>query len=278
MTITNEVTKEAIDPKNWKKIKKMVSVLVEERPPQKSLALLLPLTLPNGESEHDYERCKTWSRKRWAWEFLIRNEQFRDACEKVRLIADETEQKRTAARVSAEFGLRKFKHWASRFDDEKPRLVSIVTFLPSIEEFVERVKGKSTEVCRKRLSLSPTQVIIKFDIRPTQVARTTALNAQIKAAKKRLEKFADAFQEIEPGAQKKKQTTTTDQLLIYLRAYDLYLNSKDDADICLTIRGESRDRGTAEAKRKAGEELRSAAEKWVQTDYLLLPILKIKKS
>ncbi len=232
--------------------------------------------LPDGTKEQDYEACLRWKARRWAWEFLKRNEKFRAACEEVRAVEGAAEVA-AAENVAGTFGLKEFKYWASTYKSQKPKFVGFVTSYPSLKKFTERNSEQSHGIVRVRIPTNSTNVLIKFDLLPVNLASDTALKAQIKSAAKQLKKYESALQAISSPGQQKKQAQDSHQLIRYLRAFDLSLSGHDDSSICVILNGKSRDRGSRESERKAGEELRSSAEKWVQTDYLLLPILKIKK-
>lgn len=59
---------------------------------------------PSGENLEDYDGHDRWSYRRWAWEFLRRNDQFIGAC---RALEDGDEPRRDE--IAKQVGLKKFK-------------------------------------------------------------------------------------------------------------------------------------------------------------------------
>jgi hypothetical protein len=63
----------------------------------------------DGLSLDGYKGHEKWSYRRWAWEFLRRNDKFAKAC-----IAVDNEE-RTSEEVAREFHLSRFKHFKSAY-------------------------------------------------------------------------------------------------------------------------------------------------------------------
>lgn len=64
---------------------------------------------PNGMSKADYSGYEKWSKRRWAWEFLCRNENFRKACDELDEIPEGERKERRKEKIAHDFHLRKFK-------------------------------------------------------------------------------------------------------------------------------------------------------------------------
>lgn len=238
---------------------------------------LLLSILPDG-TEQRYERSKKWGRKRWAWEFLCRNEKFQAACEEVRMIVDDEDRETAEIRIAGQFGLKDFKSWTTKYTDHKPRFVGFVSSLPSLDIFRERNQGAYAESFFSSTRMAATSVLMKFDLLPIRLADKSATDAQLKSALRQIKKYLTVLREISPGGRQTKEALTTVQLCRHLRVHDLHTNGMNDDAICLLIRGESRDRGTPEQRRKAGLELVTAAKRLVDCDYILIAMLKIKQT
>ena len=66
---------------------------------------------PDGTDVERYIGMEKWSYRRWAWEFLRRNEQFLAACKR----ANSAESNDEKAKVAAEFGLKRYKPYTESF-------------------------------------------------------------------------------------------------------------------------------------------------------------------
>lgn len=71
---------------------------------------------PNGIERDRYFGCERWSYRRWAWEFLRRNEGFIAACDRVDDGALDSQQE-----IADRFGLRDFKHYKENYSSEVSR-------------------------------------------------------------------------------------------------------------------------------------------------------------
>jgi hypothetical protein len=61
--------------------------------------------LPDGSNDSDYEGCKDWDYRRWAWEYLRRNLDFREACCEASKIKDKSERIALEGKIAREFML-----------------------------------------------------------------------------------------------------------------------------------------------------------------------------
>ncbi len=86
---------------------------------------------PDGTDPERYKGRERWSYKRWAWEFLRRNEKFKTECEQ----ADSSASIEEKARIASEFGLRSYKSYKEPYKGKSgwPRftigLVTIISHL-----------------------------------------------------------------------------------------------------------------------------------------------------
>jgi hypothetical protein len=73
---------------------------------------------PTGLTRDEYRGHEKWSYRRWAWEFLRRNQEFIRACRESR--GDPERQ----AQVATEFGLKRFKPYTEGFTTNKRPMFS----------------------------------------------------------------------------------------------------------------------------------------------------------
>ena len=66
---------------------------------------------PDGTDTDRYKGSMKWSYRRWAWEFLRRNEEFEMVCRQ----ADANGSDEEKARIASEFGLRSYKSYAEPY-------------------------------------------------------------------------------------------------------------------------------------------------------------------
>lgn len=102
----------------------------------------------DGENMAVYKGHEKWSRRRWAWEFLRRNEKFQEDCDRANL--DDPE---AIDAIAKEFGLRKFKNYRESFSiGDKP------TFSVSVRMY------QSQENVDRRLRLESSEVLLRFNL------------------------------------------------------------------------------------------------------------------
>ncbi len=112
-----------------------------------------------ADEDNRYKKWENWKPRRWAWEFLIRNEKFLKRCDMAKSIG-EVEQKL----VADEFGLKKFKHYAEPFSRNKndPKIRAPKFIRNAISVFANTEMG---DIDRKvRITLRPGNVAIVFDV------------------------------------------------------------------------------------------------------------------
>lgn len=132
---------------------------------------------PDGTDQDRYSGIKKWTYRRWAWEFLRRNEQFIAACKDAR---PTSEQNRIA--VAQQFGLKAFKDYREAYKgiSGRPRFA-----LGSIKSWSHMPDSKDSR--RVAITLMPGQVLIRFDV-GSAARDSNVLAKQIRLANIRLEK------------------------------------------------------------------------------------------
>lgn len=135
---------------------------------------------PNGLEVADYVGWESWDYRRWAWEFLRRNNNFRHACNSL----PDDQEARTAKKreIAGMFGLRRFKHYAEAYDEGKSAEFRALAVSP-------RPRGQSTSWSRE---LRNDEVCIVFNLRPSLFG-SDALDLQMKNARRIIERRADAL-------------------------------------------------------------------------------------
>ncbi|WGY68619.1 hypothetical protein KEC55_01045 [Burkholderia cepacia] len=177
-------------------------------PRQKNDSLPLPPLDPAR-----YEGHETWTNKRWAWEFLLRNAGFRAACDG--LDEDATPQKKRA--IARKFGLAEFKHYDEPFksgngEPTEPMFISkaVSTIRPQRQR-----DGRWT----RPVTIQPGQLALRFDLR-LALADDRILDAQVETARKILEKQLDQWRKAEEIVPKKGRQRPMPRLLLQLKILD----------------------------------------------------------
>lgn len=145
--------------------------------------------LPNGNNVNDYAGYETWDYRRWAWEYLRRNRNFRKACEEAEIIKPESKRKSRKNKIAEQYMLRRYKPCDEPYDTgRRPRIFAI---RPSPEP-------KSTSKLKWTISLRHDQVAIVFNLRPALYSKT-AIDALIDTARQRILQRVDHLKTIEKG-------------------------------------------------------------------------------
>lgn len=168
---------------------------------------------PDGLSLERYKGHETWSYRRWAWEFLRRDDDFIRACAAV----DNNE--RTERDVAKEFHLSKFKHCNMGFKSKKSPAPTYT--VETIKKWA-RLKHSETKAPQVRLKaeLEPGQVLLRFDLNQEFIVGGS-LDAQLRAAKSTLKESLATYAEAtkkKPAPKKKPERKSFLELLRRLDA------------------------------------------------------------
>lgn len=168
---------------------------------------------PDGLSLDRYKGHETWSYRRWAWEFLRRDDDFIRACAAV----DSNE--RTQRDVAKEFHLLHFKHCNMGFKSKKSPAPSYT--VQAIKKWANLKCGETKELqVRLKAELAPGQVLLRFDLNQEFIVGGS-LDAQLRVAKRTLEKTLTAYVEAtkkKPAPKKKPERKIFLELLRRLDA------------------------------------------------------------
>lgn len=228
---------------------------------------------PTGVSLSDYPNWKAWSHRRWAWEFLRRNQKFQTDCKDAEA-AGRAEMDRTAY----EFGLKRFKDFRESYSSGvRVSLLDSVRSLPHREEFARCLRD-SVPIALETW-LRPGEVAIKFRLLPTRDAKTTVLKAQLAEAKKTLESFAELLRAQRETRGRGKGLSvhelSPDELIKELMTLDVFARENNAAAtsraVAATRRGQDSLRGETDPKRNsdAGTDVLSRAQARAEWGYLL---------
>ncbi|WP_124590323.1 transcriptional regulator domain-containing protein [Burkholderia cepacia] len=135
---------------------------------------------PNGLDVTAYAGWESWDYRKWAWEFLRRNDAFRHACNS--LPSEKVARMARKRDISGTFGLRRFKHYIEAYDEGKPAQFRALAVSP-------RPINKSLAWSRE---LRNDEVCIVFKLRPSLFG-TDALDLQMKMARRIIERRADVL-------------------------------------------------------------------------------------
>ncbi|HDR9097060.1 TPA: hypothetical protein QDB15_002626 [Burkholderia vietnamiensis] len=145
--------------------------------------------LPDGSNDSDYEGCKDWDYRRWAWEYLRRNLDFREACCEASKIKDKSERIALKAKIAREFMLRRYWHCDRPCKDGKPPVFRAVMRSPLPQALGE---------AEWSVNLNHDQVAIVFNLRPALHSRS-AIKALLGNAERILKQRLERLQALEPG-------------------------------------------------------------------------------
>ena len=156
----------------------------------------------------EYENFRAWKYKRWAWEFLRRNPEFKKACSAA------GDDPACRAQVATEFVLKRFKRHSEGYTSGSGRPL----FLSSSVSSWICDGGENSR--RPRVTIKAGQVLVRFDLSVTTLDRE-AIEAQLRHAsviiRKRQKEYLAATGKVEPA----KPSARPSYLLRYLRLLDL---------------------------------------------------------
>ena len=167
---------------------------------------------PNGKSLEQYKGADTWSRKRWAWEFLRRNVDFLERCKALKKNVPEALSEED---VASQFGLKRFKSAAEPYSKkgefQKPRFVA--ESVPSYSRLLDEHPARRVRL----LQAGEVAFILDLD---AALLNAASLRKQIavltKIAKKRLGELA----ELRKVEKVPKHRVHENQLLSFIRILD----------------------------------------------------------
>lgn len=176
-------------------------------------------TRPSGKDVTAYEGNDQWTARRWAWEFLTRNDKFRAACDKVDL-NDSAGQ----AEIAETFGLKRFKSYLDPYEvatgKKRTGRPVFIHGAISVKSNMDPKSEKEGKVRKVSFSLGYGQVAILFNLAET-MDHEAALTAQIRAATNSLERRQKKFKKNLGGISPPKRTAHPDVFLTYVRILDL---------------------------------------------------------
>lgn len=178
---------------------------------------------PDGVDLTRYKGLKNWSYRRWAWEFLRRNEEFIEACGRVEHATDDEKQI-----VADTFGLSKFKSFKDKYRAQKNKTIFSTDEIGSWSNLNKDINRKL-----KPIKIQPGQVLIRFDL-ASAIVDKKALEKQLQLAEKRLRQRLISYAselKITPASHNHKIVTFG----IYLRILDLLADKKTDIECAQAI-------------------------------------------
>ena len=134
------------------------------------------IPVADGTSEAQYAGHEAWSNRKWAWEFLRRNVQFREACDAL----GESSGKHEQELICERFGITWFRDYRDRVKGRFP------SFVPGSISSWSKIDGPKYTLVGLPTQLKPGEVLIRFNLLPA-LSNARALTAQLERAKSRLE-------------------------------------------------------------------------------------------
>ncbi|WP_186188801.1 transcriptional regulator domain-containing protein [Burkholderia gladioli] len=225
-------------------------------------------SLPNGSNADDYAGSETWDYRRWAWEYLRRNREFRRACKEVEVIEQESKQKNRKKEIAQQYMLRRYKHCDEPYEiGQRPRIFAI---RPSPEP-------KSASKSKWAISLRHDQVAIVFNLRSALYSKT-AIDALVDTARQRILQRVDHLRTIEKGSTAHPSPHLNREMhLRNLRLLDAILAGMDPIDIAREAWDKT---SIGEPKAKIADQIRKqrdTALELTQFGYIALATSKARK-
>lgn len=247
---------------------------------------------PNWRDESSYpSEPEKWSYRRWAWEFLRRNPEYWEECNKVNTEPDwlasseagETVREGNGTRmmdlhrnkeVARRFGRCELKScWeAYREEEDRERLW--------LSETVEEVRRWGPSGDEIRMELKSGQVAIIFDLNRCVESGRSAMTPLLGHAKEILDRELVAYEMTLPEDRRSKIIKIRrDKLLLWLRLYDAEHSGADRGEMAEVLysdklKGPVRDRQhrLTEVRKRISADLKRANE-MVESGYLgLVPL------
>lgn len=183
---------------------------------------------PDGTDLNQYKDQSTWPDKKWAWEFLRRNEEFINACNNANSGTDEAKQD-----VAKDFWLKKYKCYKESYagGTGKPNFT-----IASISSWVNLNSDQEECIRLRKIRIGEGQVLIRFNV-VSGTKDLRAIDKQLESAKKILDRNLKLFAEknkklIKPGRPQR------DRFPIYLRILDHLASGKKNLDCAILIHSE----------------------------------------
>jgi hypothetical protein len=219
---------------------------------------------PDGLSLDEYKGHEKWSYRRWAWEFLRRNDNFAKAC-----IAVDNEE-RTPEEVAREFHLSRFKHFKSAYKSAQSPAPSF-----SMRTIKKRANfnanGGVLPRARQTIAVEPGHIWLRFDL-TQEFLVGGSLNAQIRVAEHSLHQALSEYAAItgrSPAAMKKPQRKT---FLPVLRRLDAVEAHKGNVQGLMALHPALFDNNDSVQRTDQSESLMRTLYKYAEDVYLTLAI------
>lgn len=217
---------------------------------------------PDALDGDRYKNISRWSYKRWAWEFLRRNENFIKECKRVEFSSNEEKQD-----VAKAFGLKKFKSckegYLSKSGYPKFSLGSISSW--------SYLQLSSEEPQIFEVEIKYGQVLIRYDL-ASALADKKVLDKQLQSAESRVRRRMEIF---ENKIQKKaaEHRPKAYNFGKYIRLLDYLAHGKTPLECARLILPSKIDENTDHYMRQHIKSPIEAAKQLANEGYLYLSIL-----
>ena len=178
---------------------------------------------PTGEDLSRYKDSDEWPKKRWAWEFLRRNDEFIADCMKLRKEPPQIE----ATAIAKKFSLVRFKDFTEGYwMGKQPR------FEPATIRHWSRLAESDRPQIKCKMEVGSLAVMINLG---AALDRSSAIEAQLRAVKKVALRKLEGLAELRGTMARVVRVTQTDQWLNYLRILDFKSAKKSNKDIAIAL-------------------------------------------
>jgi hypothetical protein len=221
---------------------------------------------PDGTDLSRYKNIEKWSYKKWAWEFLCRNNDFIAACKKIESSVD---QKNEIEAVAKQFGLKSFKSCTEKYKGESgyPQFsMGSISSWTNLDAEKDKKRQVSIRICAG-------QVVIRFNL-VSAIEDRKSLDKQIRLAEIRLKNRLVSYEKL---IQKEAKTHKYKVINfgIYIRLLDYMDKGKSPLECAkLVFPSKVADSRTDNYLRMDVKDPIKAANKLANEGYLYLSVLK----
>jgi len=168
---------------------------------------------PTGLDDANYLGSRIWSSRRYAWEFLRRNQDYQTFC--LRVINGEVTNKATIkTTLTEQFGLLKFKSYLENYQPNRPRFTSSeVSYWSDISNTPYSVRKNIN------IELGPGEIIFRLSLKSAAIS-TKSLGAHLRSIEKLLNLKSEHWR-TENSAECKTPRERVSEYLPLLRIIDL---------------------------------------------------------
>jgi hypothetical protein len=207
--------------------------------------------------------------RRWAWEFLRRNDAFIAACDEIAALPGESDRKAAQRAVAAKFGLNRFKPYTQEYADDKPPKFTV----SGIYVYANTSQDEPKEV--PLTALKKGEVVVQFNLMPS-VEDERAMLAQLKQARVELRAMRRKLMKVLPAPV--SVVRSAGQARLYIRHICVLDLIRSEGAVTAALRVLRADEETLGylLREDGGNALVAMARKFAEEQYLAVALAGVK--